>query len=191
MTVTSSPQRFDCPDGGIVHYSRRRLRRFLLGLALICFAVGIAAWFARAVPALLAVAAGALALYARRMSADLDPLWLEISGDRLAVQMRRQRQSVALGGSTARRLTDDEIEHLSSLATTAGLTAGTGGFDSHRLGELDLYATDLARAVLIQHEESATVVTPENPQTFIDAVTRAAGGSGPVAGQRGEEVPAG
>ena len=171
--MATSSRRFDCSNGGLVLDSRRRLRRFLLGLALLCFAVAVAAWFARTVPALLAVAAGALALYARRMSADLDPLWLEIDGSRMAVQMRRQRQSVELAGSAARQLTGEEIDHLARLATTAGLTAGTGGFDSHRLGEIDLYATDLERAVLIQHEESATVVTPDDPGAFVDAVTAA------------------
>ena len=171
--MASSSRRFDCSNGGLVHDSRRRLRRFLLGLALLCFAVAVAAWFARTVPALLAVAAGALALYARRMSADLDPLWLEIDGSQLAVQMRRQRQSFELAGSTARRLTDEETDHLTRLATTAGLTAGTGGFESHLLGEIDLYATDLERAVLIQHEESATVVTPDDPVAFVEAVTAA------------------
>jgi len=171
--VTIPAQRFSCTDGGAIAHGRKRLRTFLLSLGLLCFAVAIAAWFARAVPALLAVAAGALSLYARRMSADLDPLWLEVDGERLAVQMRRQRHQVDLGGVTARRLTSDEIEHLTRLATTAGITAGTGGFDSHQLGEIDLYATDLDHAVLIQHEEAATVVTPDDPPAFIDAVVPA------------------
>lgn len=150
-------------------------------LGLLCFAVAVAAWFARSVPALLALAAGALALFARRMSADLDPLWLEIDGARLAVQMRRQRHQVDLGGVSARRLEADEIEHLTGLATTAGVTAGTGGFDSHKVGEIELYATDLGQAVLIKHEESGTVVTPDDPTAFIDAV---------VAASRAAEDPA-
>ena len=170
-----------------MHDSRRRLRRLLLALALVCFAVGVAAWFARTVPALLAVAAGALALYARRMSADLDPLWLEIDGETLAVQMRRQRHSVELTGSTPRRLEADEIEHLTRLATTAGFTAGTGGFDSHRLGEIELYATDLDHAVLIQHEETATVVTPDDPAAFLDAVATAGGGGSERSADDSEE----
>jgi hypothetical protein len=171
--MTTTRQQFPCSNRGAVLHGRQRLRKFLLLLALLCFAVGIAAWFARAVPALLAIGAGALALYARRMSADLDPLWLEIEGARLAVQMRRQRHPLDLAGVSARRLSSDEIEHITRLATTASVTAGTGGFDSHLLGEIDLYATDLDHAVLLQHEETATVVTPDDPAAFLAAVDAA------------------
>ena len=175
--MNASTEQFSCSNGGAVHHGRQRLRKFLLLLGLLCFAVAVAAWFARTVPALLAVAAGGLALYARRMSADLDPFWLQIDGHHLVVQMRRQRHQVDLAGVSARRLSSEEIDHLTRLATTAGITAGTGGFDSHQLGEIDLYATDLDNAVLIRHDETATVVTPDEPSTFIDAVAAASGGA--------------
>ena len=50
-----------------------------------------------------------------------------------------------------------------------GEVAGTGGFDSHRLGEIDLYASNLANAILLQGEESGTVVTPDDPAAFLAA----------------------
>jgi hypothetical protein len=161
--------RFTCTGGGAIERGRRRLRGFLLALALVCLAVSVAAWFARAFPALLAAAAGILALFARRMSADLDPLWLEIEGDTMAIQMKRQRHTISLAGLDCRRLDEDEIAHLRSLATSAGITAGTGGFDSHRLGEIDLYASDLGNAILLQGDESGTVVTPDDPAAFLAA----------------------
>jgi hypothetical protein len=88
--------------------------------------------------------------------------------------MRRQSEVVPLRGAVARRLGADEIDHLQGLATVGGVTAGTGGFDSHRLGELDLYASSLDNAVLIDRGESSVVVTPDDPERFL-AVVAAAG----------------
>jgi len=173
MTEERDRVKFICSGGGAIEAGRKRLRAFLLLLGFVCMAVAVIAWFARSVPALLAAAAGALALFARRMSSDLDPLWLEIEGDNLAVQMRRQRHSLSLSGLTVRRLEEDEVDHLERLATMAGVTAGTGGFDSHRLGEIDLYGSNLANAVLLQGDESGTVVTPDDPVAFIAAVSTA------------------
>jgi len=163
--------RFSSTAGGAVEQGRRRMRAFLLFLGLLCFAVAVVAGFVRIMPAVLAAAAGSLALYARRMSADLDPLWLEIEDGCLKIQMRRQHRLVPLEEVAPRRLQAEEIEHLTRLATSARVTAGTGGFDSHRLGEIDLYASNLANAVLLQMDESATVVTPDEPIAFIEAVS--------------------
>ena len=89
--------RFSSTAGGAVEQGRRRMRAFLLFLGLLCFAVAVVAGFVRIMPAVLAaVAAGSLALYARRMSADLDPLWLEIEDGCLKIQMRRQHRLVPL-----------------------------------------------------------------------------------------------
>ena len=168
------PQHFECTPNGVVEASRRRLRRYLTLLAALTLIVGVAAaWMGRIVPMLLAVGAAGLALFSRRMSADLDPLWLELTPETLAVQMRRQRQIVPLVSPSARRLEPGEIEHLTGLATIAGLTAGTGGFDSHLLGEFDLYATDLGNAVLVEQEESSVVVTPDHPEPFLLAINTA------------------
>ena len=175
----SGTQRFPCSRGGSVGHGRHRLRSFLLTLGLLTLGVAVAAiWVSRWVPALLALGAGMLALFARRMSADLDPLWIDLEGDQLRIQMRRQHQIVALGGATLRRLEADEIDHLTRLATTAGITAGTGGFESHLLGELDLYATRLDNAVLIQHQETAIIVTPDDPDGFLTAANDAAVAAG-------------
>ena len=174
----SEPLRFPCSPAGAVATGRRRLRRLLATLGLVALAVGaVAASTGRIVPALMAGGAGALALFARRMSADLDPLWLEIDHDRLVVQMRRQRQTLPLPGASARRLEPAEIDHLTRLATTAGITAGTGGFDSHLLGEIDLYASDLEHAVLVTQGETSAVVTPDEPQRLLETLRAAAAGT--------------
>lgn len=180
--TSASAQRFPCTRDGSVGRGRGRMRGFLLTLALFTFVVALAAVaFGRLMPAALAVGAGVLALFARRMSADLDPVWFDLDGDQLRVQMQRQHQIVSLAGSTLRRLEAAELEHLTNLATIAGVTAGTGGFESHLLGEFDLYATNLDNAVLIQHEETATIVTPDDPAGFMTAVREATAAAVPIA----------
>jgi hypothetical protein len=105
------------------------------------------------------------------MSGDLDPLWLDVEGSFLTVQMRRRHERIPLEGAVARRLTGEEIAHLTSLATSAGVVAGSGGFDSRQLGEIDLYASDLAHAVLVEAGESRLVVTPDEPEAFLSATS--------------------
>ena len=176
--MSDEPQRFACTPGGPIARGRRRLRSILLLVGLFALAVAaFAAWTGRAVPALLAGGAGLLALFARRMSGDLDPIGLELAGERLVIRMRRQHQVVPIRGVDIRRLDDDEIEHLGRMATLGGITAGTGGFDSHRLGELDLYASELSNAVLIDRGEASAVVTPDEPERFIEALRRAGAGA--------------
>ncbi len=169
--MSASTTEFPCTPGGRIAAGRRRLRTILgiVGLTALTVAV-LAAWLGRVVPALLAGGAGMMALFAGRMSGDLDPIGLVITGDRLTIRMRRRRETLPIRGVAVRRLDAEEIEHLGRLATLGGVTAGTGGFDSHRLGELDLYASQLDNAVLIDRGETSAVVTPDEPEAFIDAL---------------------
>ena len=128
-------------------------------------------WAGRVVPAILAGAVAAVTLFVLRMSGDLEPLQLEVAPDLLTVQTRRRWLRVPLPPLAARRLRPDEIDHVEALATAGGVVAGTGGFDSHRLGEFDLYASDLANAVLVEAEEMRVVVTPDEPEAFLDQPT--------------------
>ncbi len=161
-------ERFLCPAGGAVAGGRRRLKGLLLALTLVMVALAALVWWSgRAVPAAIAGAVAAVAFLALRMSGDLDPLWLEITDDELAVQTRRQRLTLPLPALAARRLRPGEIRHLERLAAAGGIVAGSGGFDSHRLGEFDLYASDLANAVLVETAEQAVVVTPDRPEEFL------------------------
>jgi hypothetical protein len=105
------------------------------------------------------------------MSGDLDLLALELADGRLAIELRRGRERFAVAGVRARRLTPEEIGHLERLATNGGITAGSGGFESHRLGELDLYASDLANAVLVELGETRLVLTPDEPEAFLEALS--------------------
>jgi hypothetical protein len=147
------------------------LRRLLVGLTLLMAGVAVGAWVAgQRGPAVFALLVAIAPWTAWRMSGDLDPLWLEVGGGNLAIQMRRRRERFPAAGAEARRLTPEEIEHLERLATTGGVAAGTGGFESRLLGEIDLYASDLARAVLVDLGERRLIVTPDDPEGFLSAL---------------------
>jgi hypothetical protein len=164
-------RRFPCAPGGAIRRGRRRLAALLLGLSLLLVAVaGAAGWSGRRWPALLALAVALVPWTAWRMSGDLDPLWLALEGPWLVVQMRRRRERRELAGALARRLTPEETAHLERLATTGGVAAGSGGFDSRLLGEFDLAASDLAHAVLLDWGESRLIVTPDDPEAFLAAL---------------------
>jgi hypothetical protein len=167
-----SARRFPCTPGGAILRGRRRLAALLLGLSLVLVLVALAAFSSgRRWPALLALLVALVPWTAWRMSGDLDPLWLELDGPRLVLQMRRRRERREVAGAAARRLTPEETAHLERLATTGGVVAGTGGFDSHLLGEVDLAASDLAHAVLLDWGESRLVVTPDDPESFLAALS--------------------
>jgi Bacterial PH domain len=173
-----SARRFSCTPGGAILRGRRRLQRLLVGLALVLVASAVLFWLSLLVrgggpwwPGLFALLAAAVPWLAWRMSGDLDLLALELGGGRLAIEMRRRRERFTAAGATGRRLTPEEIAHLERLATNGGVTAGTGGFESHRLGEFDLYASDLANAVLVDLGETRLVVTPDDPEGFLQALS--------------------
>ena len=63
------------------------------------------------------------------------------------------------------------VRDLESLATSGGVAAGTGGFESHLLGEIDLYASDLAHAVMVDLGERRLIVTPDDPEGFLEALS--------------------
>ncbi len=161
-------RRFACSPGGAVAAGRRRLRTFLLGLAVAVLAA--AAWAlagGRVLAAILAVGVAALVRLAWRMSGDLEPLAIVVSADGIELRTRRAEVRLPRDGARARRLTAAEREHLEGLASLAGIVAGSGGFDSRLLGEFDLYAADLANAVLLESGESRLVVTPDDPDGFV------------------------
>ncbi|HWM89291.1 MAG TPA: hypothetical protein VN493_00840 [Thermoanaerobaculia bacterium] len=171
-----SGRRFPCSPGGAVLRGRLRLRRLLVGLTLLMIVVAVATWISgQRWPAVFALLVAAVPWTAWRMSGDLDILWLDIAdgGRHLTIQMRRRRERFPIAGAEARRLTPGEIEHLERLATTGGVTAGTGGFDSQLLGELDLYASNFAHAVLVDLGENHLVVTPDDPEGLLQALKTA------------------
>lgn len=166
-----SARRFPCTPGGAVLRGRLRLRRLLVGLTVLMIAVAVLTWIAgQRWPAVLALLVAGIPWTAWRMSGDLEVLWLDVDGSRLTIQMRRRRERFPLGGAEVRRLTPEETEHLERLATSGGVTAGTGGFDSRLLGEIDLYASNFSNAVLVDLGESRLVVTPDNPEGLLEAV---------------------
>jgi len=172
--VSALPNRFPCTPGGAVGRGRRRLRLLLLGLSLLMVLVAAATlWGGRRWPGVIALLVALVPWTAWRMSGDLDPLWLEVDAGQLTVQMRRRRERFPAAGGQARRLTTEEISHLERLVTSGGVAAGTGGFDTRLLGEFDLYASDLAKAVLVDLGETRLIVTPDDPEGFLAALAKA------------------
>ena len=164
-------QRFPCTAGGAILRGRLRLRRLLVGLTVLRAAVGAATIAAgRVFPGIFALLVALVPWTAWRMSGDLDPLWLDVIRGGLTVQMRRRSERFPIAGAEARRLNPDEIGSLERLATSGGLVAGTGGFESKLLGELDLYASDFANSVLVEAGDLRIVVTPDDPEAFLAAL---------------------
>lgn len=176
--------RFACTPGGAVLKDRRRLRSLLLGLGTLMLVTAAGAWLAgRVVPGCIALLVGLAPAAAWLMNRQVDMLWLELEGGTLAAQLRSGRERLPLAGARARRLDPDEIAHLESLATMGGGVAGSWGIDSHRLGELHVFATDFSRAVLVEVAEAPEggepdepavetrwVVTPDDPEGFLAAL---------------------
>lgn len=179
--MTAEPALFHCSPGGPIAAGRRRLKGLLAVVALLMAAVAVGTFLAdRTVPAMLAGAVALVSLFILRMSGDLDLLRLEVGPETLTVQNRRRWLRLPLPALAARRLRPDEIAHVERLATAGGIVAGSGGFDSHRLGEFDLYASDLANAILVESEEVRVVVTPDRPDEFLAALPIAPGGPPPA-----------
>jgi hypothetical protein len=170
----SDALRFPCSPGGAILRGRHRLRNLLVGLTLLMLAVAVATWLAgRLWPGILALLVAAIPWTAWRMSGDLDPLWLDLEDGWLTVQMRRRRERFAVSGvSEVRRLTAEETAHVERLATTGGVAAGSGGFESHRLGEIEIFAGDFAHAVLIDLGETRLLVTPDDVEGFLAALRK-------------------
>jgi hypothetical protein len=163
--------RFECTIGGAIAAGRRTLARLLLGLCAAMAVTGVLVWIAdRKVPALLCLGVAFVLWTIWRMSGDLDLFWLELEREALTIQMRRQRLRLPLLAPRARLLDEAERAHIARLASNGLLLAGTGGFDSHLLGEFNLHASNLDNAVLVDTGDSRVVVTPDDAAAFLRAM---------------------
>lgn len=175
MTDATQPEvHFPCTPHGAIAAGHRTLASLLLGLAATMIVTGVLVFIGdRPLPALLCLAI-AFALWTTwRMSGDLDLLWLEVDRERLTIQMKSQRLRLPLLAPKARTLDAAERAHAERLASNGLLVAGTGGFDSHLLGEFNLHATNLENAVLVDTGDSRVVVTPDDPEGFVSAFRQA------------------
>ncbi len=173
MEPSPAAERFPCSFGGAIAAGRRRLRALLLGLALLMLV--LAAWTltaGRVLPGLLSAAVAFLLWTAWRMSGELEPIWIALEEERLVLRTRRSLLELPRAGLEARALSADERAHLERLASHAFVVAASGGFDSHLLGEFDLYASDLQHALLIEAGDTRLVVTPDDPERFLAALAR-------------------
>lgn len=175
MSSAAEGLSFACTPDGVVAAGRERLARVfaLLGLALLvaaCFAAFTGQIFAAFIALILAL--GVFIIH--RMSRELDPTELLVEGATLSIFMRHALRRLPLEDATARRLTGDEVEHLTKLTSSGGFVAGAGGFDSHLIGEFDLYASRLENAVLIETQDGRVIVTPDQPDELVVALQSAA-----------------
>ena len=172
MTAT---RRFPCSPEPARRAGRRRLAIVLALLAATALAAAVFAWTRdRTWPAILAAIAAWAPLFAWRMSGDLDPVELWLDNGRLTIRTRRHLIRRPFAGATARRLRHEEVSHLRRLTSSAGFLTSAGGFDSHLLGEFDLYASDLDHALLVEIGDERLIVTPDDPRAFLEALERAA-----------------
>ncbi|MGB6335579.1 MAG: PH domain-containing protein [Thermoanaerobaculia bacterium] len=178
MSAASDPAerpRFPCTLGGSIAASRRRFKVLMLGMGFLMLAVAVVVFLdGRVVAALLALAVALVSRLAWRMSGDLTPVWLEVDAGSLTVRTRSRRVKIPLEGVSAKALTPDELAHLERLAAVGGFVVATGGFDSHLLGEFDLYASDLGHAVLVEAMDHRLVLTPDDPTRFREALAATA-----------------
>lgn len=167
------PRRFECTRAGVIQRGQRRITLLLVGLSIGMIGVAIVVWVSgRIFPGLLALGVAMVTFTAWRMSCELNLKWLSVDGDTLTLRAVHQQIQVPIEGLSLRRLNSSEIEHLERLASVGGIVAGSGGFDSHILGEFDLYATDLTNSILIESNDIRLIVTPDRPEEFLAAVKR-------------------
>lgn len=174
MSTVSDPAaglHFPCSLGGAIAVSRRRFKILMLGMGMLMLVVAVVVLLdGRVVAAGLALGVALVSRLAWRMSGDLTPITLEVGPENLTVRTRRHPIVIPLEGASARALTPDETAHLERLASAGGFVVATGGFDSHLLGEFDLYASNLNHSVLVEGMEHRLVLTPDDVTRFLQAL---------------------
>lgn len=167
----STKTRFECTVAGAIAAGRRRLATIAFSLMFLMLILAVGCWLlGRWVPGSLALMLSFLVWTAWRMSGDPELLWMELDEDTLWLQMKGSRAAHPLADPTARRLSADEIHRIQGLATHAGIVTGSGGFDSHLLGEFALTATNFDNALLVDTGEARLIVTPDDPESFLTAI---------------------
>ncbi len=165
--------KFACTPAGAVAAGRRRLRLLLLGPAALMLVLALVTWAGGGFFAGLLCAGVAILLVAAwRMANQLEPLYLELRDGRLEVRLRWRLFHLDLADASGRLLSGEERAHLERLVSAGGIVATSGSYDSHRLGEFDLYASNLDNALLLEAGESRLVLTPDDPHGFVEAVGR-------------------
>ena len=168
IELPEESRRFACSSSPRRRAGRRRLALGLVALTLAALAGAVVAWTGdRRAAAVLASLVAVVPLFAWRMSGDLDPVELWVAGGQLTIRTRRHLLRFPLAGATGRRLSDKEKVHLARLSQKTGFLTSAGGFDSHLLGEFELYASNLENAILVETGDDRLVVTPDDPARFL------------------------
>jgi hypothetical protein len=94
-----------------------------------------------------------------------------VEADRVIVSRPFSDVTIERSNDTKVRLFEDaDDEGMKRTAGNGGLFGYYGTYESKRLGSHKWYVTDMARRVVIETRDGAVVVSPDDPQKFIDAV---------------------
>jgi hypothetical protein len=94
-----------------------------------------------------------------------------VEADRVIVSRPFSDVTIERSNDTKVRLFEDaEDEGMKRTAGNGGLFGYYGSYESKRLGPHKWYVTDMTRRVVIETRDGAVVVSPDDPQKFIDAV---------------------
>ena len=169
--MTSLPASFVCSSGGAIARGKRLMGLLFGTVGLLMVGAAIYSWSRGSWgAALLAAALTVVTLWTWRTTGSLEPRWIEIDERAVTITTRSVLVRLPRAGAMARVLNEEERRHLERLATM-GVTAPSGGFDSRLLGEFELYASNLETPVLVEAGDLRVVLTPDDPEAFIAALT--------------------
>ncbi len=95
-----------------------------------------------------------------------------LTDDALYVQRLGWRSKIELSHLVTIDLDSQAMEDSLRIFGNGGLFSFTGTFRNQKLGRYQAYATDPARAVVLQFRDRAIVLTPDRPEQFVGAVLR-------------------
>lgn len=89
------------------------------------------------------------------------------------VERLQWRTPVALAGLRRLEIIREDARPAWRLFGNGGLFAYVGWFANSRVGRYRAFATDFRRSVLLQYEDHRVVLTPDDPERFVEAVEAA------------------
>lgn len=95
-----------------------------------------------------------------------------LSDRTLYVQRLGWHSTIELSNLVSIDLDSQAMEDSLRIWGNGGLFSFSGAFRNQKLGRYQAYATDPARAVVLQFRDRAIVLTPDRPEQFVGAVLR-------------------
>jgi hypothetical protein len=138
------------------------------GLKLMTIlAIGVLAFVSYQVPraTTFALVAGVLVVSAAFMVRSL-----EVAGNQLVINRLGWSKRIDLTSLKGATVAPEAMSGSLRIFGIGGLFSYVGLFRNGRLGWYHAYATDPGRAVVLKFVDTTVVVTPEDPQGFVEAV---------------------